>query len=181
MYTSPKSDQRHLPGIRCKFLVAETNEDSVLSATRRAVINRKSEKILRENQDIQNELGTTLGVVLYGTKIILPVTLCRWFLNAINKHPCGFGKMKEESKSTYWPNTDADIHHEAPNCIKRQQTGKNLKSTTGKTDLGKLKPLYKPNQEIQIDHYGPVTGKRKTKYIIVATDRYSKCTHTKNR
>ena len=108
----PESD------IKFEDLVAETNEDRILSPTRQAIIDRKQEQIPLENQYIQNGLGTALygkklelGLVLYGTKTFLTITLRRWLLNAPHKNHCGIGKTKEESKLAKWPNTDANIHH----------------------------------------------------------------------
>ena len=79
--------------------------------------------------------------------------------------------MKDESKLAYWPNIDAELH-KSRNVIECLQIGKNLKSSKCKTDPEKMRPLYRTNQEIQIDHYGRVTEKGTSRYIIVATNRY---------
>ena len=63
--------------------------------------------------------------------------------------------MLENAKLCWWPGMDKDIRDKARNCVRCIQNGKNIKTKLTSKDLGKLRTLTGPNQELQIDFYGP--------------------------
>ena len=74
---------------------------------------------------------------------------------------------------------DADICRAAANCETCVVNGKNLKTKLTAKDIGQLKTLTEPNEEIQIDFYGPFKYNGTKKFLIVAVDRFSKWVNIK--
>ena len=87
--------------------------------------------------------------------------------------------MKELGKSCFWPGMDEDICKATANCETCVANGKNLKTKLTAKDLGNLKTLTEPNEEIQIDFYGPFKYNGTKKFLIVAVDRFSKWVNIK--
>ena len=87
--------------------------------------------------------------------------------------------MLESAKLCWWPGMDSDIKEKARNCVRCIQNGKNLKTKLTSKDLGKLRTLTGPNQELQIDFYGPFRFQNKKKFLIVSIDRFTKWVNIK--
>ena len=87
--------------------------------------------------------------------------------------------MKENAKLVWWPLMDKEIDAKTAECVTCIRNGKNLKTKLNSKQIGKLKTLTAPNQELQIDFYGPFKYKSKKKYLLVSVDRFSKWVHIK--
>ena len=69
-----------------------------------------------------------------------------------------------------------EIEDRTKNCVACMASGKNLNYQIPKNNLGKLKTLTEPGQEIQIDftgklHHEKLNGEHQ---ILIAIDRFSK-------
>ena len=111
---------------------------------------------------IYKDLTTNLGVVARDDKIVLPTDLRGMLLQTVHGNHEGVGKMLESAKLCWWPNMDQDIRDKARNCVRCIQKGKNLKCKLTSKDLGILRTLTGPNEELQIDFYGPFKIQNKT-------------------
>ena len=83
--------------------------------------------------------------------------------------------MTAEAKIFWWPNMLKEIEDKTKNCVACMSSGKNLKYQIPKNEIGKLKTLTEPGQEIQIDFSGKLNNKKLhgEHQIIIATDRFS--------
>ena len=146
-------------------LVDATNNDPVLATTRQMLIDGKPEaEVPLPYRTIYQDLTTNLGVVARDDKIVLPTDLRGMFLQTVHGNHEGVGKMLESAKLCWWPNMDQDIRDKARNCVRCIQKGKNLKTKLSSKDLGKLRTLTGPNQELQIDFYGPFKFQNKRNF-----------------
>ena len=146
-------------------LVEATNNDPVLAKTRQMLIDGKPEsEVPLPYRTIYHQLTTNLGVVAKDDKIVLPTDLRGMFLQTVHGNHEGVAKMLESAKLCWWPGMDQDIRDKARNCVRCIQNGKNLKTKLTSKDLGKLRTLTGPNQEVQIDFYGPFKFQNKKKF-----------------
>ena len=53
-------------------------------------------------------------------------------------------------------------------------SGKSIKPNIPSTEKNSLPPLNNPNEEIQLDFFGPITERTCRFYILLSMDRYSK-------
>ena len=141
--------------------------------------NRPEDEVPLPYKTVYKELQTNLGVVIKDDKVVLPRDLRGMFLQTIHGNHEGVGKMLEKAKLCWWPGMDKDIKEKARNCVRCIQNGKNLKTKLTPKDLGKLRTLTGPNQELQIDFYGPFRFQNKKKFLIVSIDRFTKWVNIK--
>ena len=129
-----------------------TNRDETLARTRQMIIdNRPETEVPLPYRKVYGELQTNLGIVTKDDKVVLPRDLRGMFLQTVHGNHEGVGKMLESAKLCWWPGMDNDIKDKARNCVRCIQNGKNLKTKLTSKDLGKLRTLTGPNQELQID------------------------------
>ena len=93
-------------------------------------------------------MQTNLGVVTKDDKVVLLRDL-----RPVHGNHKGVGKTLESAKLCWWPGMDNDFKEKARNCVRCIQNGKNLRTKLTSKDLGKLRTLTGPNQELQIDFY----------------------------
>ena len=119
--------------------------------------NRPESEVPLPYRTVYKELTTNLGVVV-------PTDLRGMFLQIVHGNHEGVAKMLESAKLCWWPGMDKDIRDKARNCIRCIQNGKNLKTKLTSKDLGKLRTLTGPNQDLQIDFYGPFKFQKKRNF-----------------
>ena len=143
-------------------IVAATNNDPELSLTRQCLLDVKSKaEVPIRYRKVYDELKTNLGVVTRDDKIVLPKDLRYPFLQLLHANHIRAGKMKENAKLVWWPLMDKEIDAKTAECVTCIRNGKNLKTKLNSKQIGKLKTLTAPNQELQIDFYGPFKYKSK--------------------
>ena len=136
--------------------MAATNNDETLAKTRQMIIdNRPEAEVPLPYRKVYGELQTNLGVATKDDKVVLPRDLRGMFLQTVHGNHKGVGKMLESAKLCWWPGMDNNIKDKARNCVRCLENGKNLRTKLTSKDLGKLRTLSGPNQELQIDFYGP--------------------------
>lgn len=159
--------------VTLKNLVEATNQDPILAALRQSLVDGDRVNVPKDYKKITNELCTEYGVVYRGYKVIIPESLRHWFLQVLHLNHQGPSKMLEEAATIYWPSLNKDIADKVRDCHVCFQAGKNLCTVIPKTDIGALKTLVRPMEEIQIDFAGPYE-KFGNRYLLIAVDRFSK-------
>ena len=91
-------------------------------------------------------------------------------------------KRAVEAKSVWWPNINRDIEEKVKTCIARLASGKNLKNQITINKSGKLKPLTKLGQEVQIEFTGKLHNQKINgeNELLIAIDRFSKLSTVTN-
>ena len=147
-------------------LVVATNNDPELSLTRQCLLDVKPKTdVPIRYRKVYEELSTNLGVVIRDDKVVLPKDLRYPFMQLLHANHLGAGKMKENAKLVWWPLMDKEIDNKAAECVTCIRNGKNLKTKLNSKQIEKLRTLTAPNQELQIDFYGPFKYKSKKKYL----------------
>ena len=63
----------------------------------------------------------------------------------------------------------------AKNCTDCTESGKNLKNSIKRYDMGKVAQANDPNEAVQLDFWGQINYLNESKkYFIVAVDRFSR-------
>ena len=125
----------------------------------------------KHTENLSNKWGLTFD----DDRKIVPKELRKKLSETLHFGHAGSTKMAAEAKIFWWPNIQKEIE-DAKNCVACLASGKNLKYQIPKREIGKLKTLTEPGQEVQMDFSGKLNnGKRNGEYqILIAVDRFSK-------
>lgn len=115
----------------------------------------------------RNELSVEENCILWGYRIIIPVSLRNSLLCELHTTHLGIVKMKSIARSTFWwPNIDIDIEEVANSCEFCQNERKNPpKNVSCKWNIPNG-----PWERIHMDFFGPINNQM---YLLVI-DAYSK-------
>lgn len=89
---------------------------------------------LRPYWDSRDELAISDGIVVKGTRLVIPSSMRRSMLDLIHRSHLGITKCKQRAREVmYWPSMNADIEETIKNCsncadVQRQQMKEPLKS-----------------------------------------------------
>ena len=119
------------------------------------------------------------GCLIYDNKFVIPIKKKRVVLETIHNQQPGHAGMLALAQLIWYPHIHSDIVAQAQACRHGSEKGKNLKPLIPKSQLGKLPPLSKPNEEVQMDVAGTIPFKANllSKYILVTVDRLSRYPH----
>ena len=118
---------------------------------------------------VKNELtSTTDGVVLRGTRIVIPASLQQRAINIAHETHLEIEKTKSLIREKIWfPHVDNRIRDTMENCITCQAAGCiNPPEPLPMTEKPEL-----PWRTVNIDLYGLLST---SEYLLVAVDRYSR-------
>ena len=118
---------------------------------------------------VKNELtSTTDGVVLRGTRIVIPASLQQRAINIAHETHLEIEKTKSLIREKIWfPPVDNRIRDTMQNCITCQAAGRiNPPEPLRMTEMPEL-----PWRTVNIDLYGLLST---SEYLLVAVDRYSR-------
>ena len=108
---------------RLRELRSATREDPILSKLLEYVLNgfpdarRNMHSETRNYWSFRDELSIDDGILLKGTRIIIPSSLTRKFMEDLHMGHLGVTKFQQRAKSTvYWPNIDQDIENYIRTC-----------------------------------------------------------------
>ena len=149
---------------------AATNQDKTLIGVRAAIkLNQWHYEIVKPFKAIKDELTVTSnGVVLRGSRIVMPKPLQQRAIDIAHETHLGITKTKALIREKIWfPNIDKMVKETIDNCITCQAVGK---LPPQEPISGTTMPKG-PWETVHIDFYGPLpTGE----YLLVAIDRYSR-------
>ena len=114
-----------------------------------------------------HELSTEGGVVLWGSRVVIPVELRSRVLEVLHESHPGSSRMKALARSyVWWPNIDREIEARVASCSTCQSKQNN---PPGAPPHPWEHPV-KPWSRLHIDHAGPVDGK----LFLLVVDSFSK-------
>ncbi|XP_062523896.1 uncharacterized protein K02A2.6-like [Corticium candelabrum] len=115
----------------------------------------------------RNELITHQGVLMWGSRVVVPTKLRARVLETLHEGHPGMVKMKGLARSfVWWPGIDGDIEREVRHCVGCQENAR----TPGRGPLHRWEYPAKPWQRLHVDFAGPLDGQM---YLLVI-DAYSK-------
>ena len=115
----------------------------------------------------RNELSVEDNCILWGYRIVIPVSLRASLLNELHCTHLGIVKMKSIARSTFWwPKVDVDIEEVANSC----EFCQNEKKSPPKHILCNWNMPNGPWERIHMDFFGPINNQM---YLLVI-DAYSK-------
>ena len=116
---------------------------------------------------VKNQLTSKSGIILNGTKIIIPKCLQRQVLEIAHEGHQGMSKMKALLRTkVWWPGIDKDTENLISSCIPCLSNSKDRSPEPSKPTL-----MQNPWEKVHIDLYGPVpTGES----ILGITDSSSR-------
>ena len=158
--------------ITAKIISDETKKCPVLSKISKFLLEGWANS-LDKSDEIQGfatrkaELCLQEGCILWGNRIVIPVSLRKRVLAELHVSHPGMTRMKELARSYLWyPNIDKSIEQFVENCESCQE-----RRTSPKT--APLHPWEWPQNawhRLHVDHAGPFLNK----YFLIVVDSYSK-------
>ncbi len=159
----------HLP-VTSEQIRAATQKDPILSKVFRFVQNgwpNEVEESLKPFFQRSTEISTENGVLLWGIRVIIPVSLQKDILEILHDAHYGIVRMKSIARQhVWWPNIDAQIESVARRCEVCAQFSRD----PPKTPLHPWEFPAKPWQRLHIDFAGPF----KNYMWFIVVDAYSK-------
>ena len=153
-----------------KEIIDATNSDVTLTTLRDAIkTNKWDSPVVKPFKAVKNELtSTTDGVILRGTRIVIPSSLQQRAIDIAHETHLGIEKTKSLIREKIWfPQVDNRIRDTIEHCITCQAAGHmNPPEPLRMTEMPEL-----PWRTIHIDFYGPLPT---SEYLLVAVDRYSR-------
>ncbi len=147
-----------------------TDEDKTLRALRAAIkLNRWHYDIVKQFKAVRDELTVTSdGIVLRGTRIVIPETLQRRAIAIAHETHLGLTKTKALIREKIWfPKIDKMVKDTIDRCIPCQAVGKpSPPEPLSMTEMPKGQW-----ETLHLDFYGPLPS---GEYLLVAIDRYSR-------
>ena len=114
-----------------------------------------------------NEITIHHGVLMWGSRVVVPAKLRERVLETLHEGHIGMVKMKGLSQGfVWWPNIDKDIEGTVRNCEGCQEIANN----PARAPLHRWEYPALPWQRLHIDFAGPVQGKM----LMVVIDAHSK-------
>ncbi|CAB4022735.1 PREDICTED: uncharacterized protein K02A2.6-like [Paramuricea clavata] len=120
-------------------------------------------------QTVKSELtSTTHGVILRGTRIVIPAALQQRAIDIAHETHLGIEKTKSLIREKIWfPQIDNQVKNTIVKCTTCQAVGQaNPPEPLRTTEMPEL-----PWRTVHIDFYGPLPS---SEYLLVAVDRYSR-------
>ncbi|XP_074039503.1 uncharacterized protein [Leptinotarsa decemlineata] len=147
-------------------IAKETQADSILMNVYKSLLEGKR---ITEIGYVGNDLEFSLthGVILKGSRVVIPTTLRRKILEELHEAHTGIVKMKALARSyVWWPKIDSDIEQLVKSCIPCQSA----QNKPMKVPPHCWEYPSSPWQRIHIDFAGPFMGK----YFLLVIDAFSK-------
>ncbi|KAG0720105.1 Transposon Tf2-6 polyprotein [Chionoecetes opilio] len=122
---------------------------------------------------LADSLSTSNGCLLYGSRVVIPASLCDHVLQLLHLGHLGMQRMKQLARTAvYWPNIDRDIEKTSRNCSSCAQH----QNKPAKPAIHPWMLPEKPWSRLHLDHAISFMGYN----WLVVTDAYSKypCIHS---
>ena len=147
-----------------------TTQDPLLSRVHKMLLQGWGDSVEEELQPFhrcRDELSVQDGVVLRGSRVVIPESGRRQVLEVLHQGHPGTSRMKSLARGVvWWPGIDADLEGEVRACPECQVHSKSPPSAP-------LHPWEWPSRpwvRVHVDHAGPFLGK----HFLVLVDAYSK-------
>ena len=153
-----------------KEVETATNADKTLRGVRAAIkLNKWHYETVKPFKAVKDELTvTSKGVVLRGTRIVLPQSLQQRAINIAHATHLGLSKTKALIREKVWfPKMDEMIKTTIDQCIPCQAVGK----SNPPLPIESTEMPNGPWEKLHMDFYGPLPS---NEYLLVVIDRYSR-------
>ena len=153
-----------------KEILDATNDDAALTELRDAIkTNKWDSPAVKPFKAVKNELTSTAqGIILRGTRIVIPSALQQRAINIAHETHLGIEKTKSLIREKIWfPQIDSRVKDTIEQCIAYQAVGKQKPPEPLRmTEMPEL-----PWRTVHVDFYGPLPT---SEYLLVVVDRYSR-------
>jgi len=153
-----------------KEILDATNADAALTELRDAIkTNKWDSPTVKPFKAVKNELTTTTqGIILRGTRIVIPAVLQQRAIDIAHESHLGIEKTKSLIREKIWfPQIDSRVKDTIEQCITCQAVGKpKPPEPLRMTEMPEL-----PWRTVHVDFYGPLPT---SEYLLVVVDRYSR-------
>ena len=175
-------DKKSLPGLvgilDTEILSELTDEDATLRLMKVAKRNRGYVGFARIYPYIMaswNSAAVVDGSITIDDRIAIPSCLQRIVLSRLHQSHPGQEATVDTAQCLWWPRTPRDIVNLCKNCRECTKLDKNLKPMSPFKMYKSLTPLNAPNEELQLDHAGPLSsGAGNQVCFLLAIDRFSR-------
>ncbi|CAB4030550.1 PREDICTED: uncharacterized protein K02A2.6-like [Paramuricea clavata] len=151
-------------------IIKATNSDSTLKGLRAAIrLKRLDSPVVQSFKSIKDELTVTShGVILRGTRIVIPKSLQQRAIDIAHEAHLGVEKTKSLVREKIWfPKMDTMVKNTIERCVPCQAVGRaNAPEPIAATNMPKH-----PWRVLHVDFYGPLPS---NDYLLVVIDRYSR-------
>lgn len=168
-----KIDNLRLP-ISSTQVARATSRDPLFSRVLRLITEGWPNKLCTADLDLwpffnrKSELSVMSGVVMWGNRVVLPVSLQETVLQELHVGHLGMSKMKSVARScVWWPGLDKDIEKTCRDCTACMTNSNDPQVVNHHPWL----PTSRPYQRIHIDYAGPLDGGA---MLLVVVDSYTK-------
>ena len=157
-----------------QLLMTETTNDLSLLKTLVCLERQQHEIVPDAYSFYRKMLSTRYGQVFYEDRTIVMKNLKTTVISLLLKGHPAINKMSMAARHFWWPRFTEAIPKKCESCLPCKTSGKNIKPNIPSTEKNQLPPLYKPNEEIQLNFIGPITEKNHRLYLLLSMDRFSK-------
>ena len=144
-----------------QLLMTETTNDPSLLKTLVCLERQQHDNIPKEYFIYKKKLSSRYGLVFYEDKIIVPKNLRTTVISLLHKGHPAINKMSMAARPFWWSRITEAIQKKCDNCVPCKMTGKIIKPNIPSTGKNHIPPLNKPNEEKQLDYFGPITEKNR--------------------
>ena len=158
--------------ITCANIATETRKDPILSLVYQFTLNGwentgKIEGELIHFNRRRNELAIFNGVIMWGTRVVIPSKFRSQILSDLHEGHLGVVKMKALARGyVYWPNIDEEIERTSLSC----QGCISVRNMPSPAPLHQWEWPSQPWRRIHIDFAGPLNNRM----LLVIVDAHSK-------
>ena len=148
----------------------ETAKDKVYSKLRKAIQNGtvKADEELKEFHSIASELSVAEGLILKGSKIVIPPKMQKRVIKIAHEGHQGLVKTKQLLRSRNWlPKIDQQVEKYVAPCLGCQA---NAHTNAQEPVQSTILPSG-PWENVDVDFYGPLPS---GEYILAVIDEYSR-------
>ena len=153
-----------------KQIAQETIKDETLKQVYNKVLTGwagESNEALKPFHTRKDELSIEKGCILWGVRVIIPVTLREQVLSLLHESHVGMARMKAQARAwVWWPKIDADIEQNVRLCYTCQLHS----NQSPKAPLFPWEWPEEPWSRVHLDFAGPYLGKM----FLIIVDAHSK-------
>ena len=160
------------PAVTLQEVKDATAADETLQNLARVITNQRWHEVgkdVSEYQQIKQELSISNGVILRGTRILVPEKLQSQMVMLAHSGHQGILKTKRFLRESVWfPGIDKKVEELVKGCVPCQATNHDPKPASESLQMSPLP--QGPSQELSMDFCGPFPN---GDYLLVVTDDFS--------
>lgn len=160
------------PAVTLQEVKDATAADETLQNLARVIINQRWHEVgkdVSQYQQIKQELSISNGVILRGTRIVVPEKVQSQMVMLAHSGHQGIVKTKRFLRDSVWfPGIDKKVEELVEGCVPCQATNHDPKPASESLQMSPLP--QGPSQELSMDFCGPFPN---GDYLLVVTDDFS--------